>query len=159
MLWLRREAQAARWEGEYSLNQSLTGLLAHLLDLFAAPPGAHGPRIAIVVLLLFELDLGAVAWYYDGAAGLPATQPGTAKLGRVYIVRVAEGGAGGCRAHVVCVGDATFGRWWEGSCGLSVHYNREGMLWVGEQRWMGPLEASSSSAVGSSGAGGRQGRT
>lgn len=55
-----------------SLNQSLAGFLAHLLNLLAAPPRAHGASIVVVVFLLLELDLRAVARDDDGAARLPA---------------------------------------------------------------------------------------
>jgi hypothetical protein len=59
---------------KYSLDESLTCILTHLLNLFTAPPRAHGPRVAVVILLLFDLDVGAVAVYYDGAARLSAAQ-------------------------------------------------------------------------------------
>jgi len=54
--------------------QGLVSILAHLLDFFATPARAHGPRIAVIVLLLLllHLDIGAVAGYYDGAAGFSA---------------------------------------------------------------------------------------
>jgi hypothetical protein len=58
----------------YLLYQSLPSILAHLLDFFATPARAHGPRIAVIVLLLLllHLDIRAIAGYYDGAAGFPA---------------------------------------------------------------------------------------
>jgi hypothetical protein len=51
-----------------SLYQCFSCILAHLLDLFAAPAGAHGPGIAVVILLFLHLDIRTVARYYDGAA-------------------------------------------------------------------------------------------
>ena len=90
--------------GLHLLYEGLAGILAHLLDLLAAPSRAHGAGIAVVVLLLLELDVGAVARYYDGAAGLPASQAraqrGVASLGAVLVADRA-GAAGG--AHVVWV--------------------------------------------------------
>lgn len=55
------------------LYQSLSGVLAHLLNLLTASSWAHSAGVAVVILLLFELNMGAVARYYDGAAGLPAS--------------------------------------------------------------------------------------
>lgn len=59
---------------EDSLYQCLSRVLAHLLNLLAAASRAHGAGIAIVVFFLFELNVWAVTWYYDGATGLPATK-------------------------------------------------------------------------------------
>ena len=50
------------------LYQGFSGILAHLFNLFAAPSGAHSARIAVVVLLLFHLDVRAVTGYYDSPA-------------------------------------------------------------------------------------------
>jgi hypothetical protein len=60
------------------LYQGLASIVAHLLNLFAAPARAHGARIAVVVLFLLflHLDVGAVAGYYDGAARLSAPKTG-----------------------------------------------------------------------------------
>lgn len=55
-------------DGMYSLYECLPCILTHLLNLLATPPWAHSPSVAIIVLLLLELDIGAVARYYDGAA-------------------------------------------------------------------------------------------
>lgn len=111
--------QARWWEGRGgegcnirnsvdSLYQGLAGLLTHLLNLLAAPPGAHGPGVAVVVLLLLELDVGAVARYYDGAAALPAAEARARQLRGVLVhmaglVLLADRRARRGGAHVVWV--------------------------------------------------------
>ena len=86
------------------LNQGLARVLAHLLNLLAASSRAHGPGVTVVVLLLLELDMGAVARDDDGAAGLSAPQArahgGVASLGLVLVADRAGAGGG---AHVVRV--------------------------------------------------------
>jgi hypothetical protein len=85
------------------LYQSLACVLAHLLNLLAASSRAHGPGVTVVLLLL-ELDMGAVARDDDGAAGLSAPQArahgGVARLGLVLVADRAGAGGG---AHVVRV--------------------------------------------------------
>jgi hypothetical protein len=93
-----RRDTGAHQEMRYSLYQGLAGLLAHLLNLLATPPRAHGARVVVVVLLLLELDVGAVARYYDGAARLSAAEARALQLGRVL---VADRGARRGGAHVV----------------------------------------------------------
>lgn len=88
----------------YLLYQRLSGVLPHLLDLLAASSRTHSPGIAVVVLLLLELDVRAVARYYDGAAGLSASQAraqgGVAGLGLVLVAdRTRRRGS----AHVVWI--------------------------------------------------------
>lgn len=86
------------------LYQGLTCVLAHLLNLFAASSRTHGPGVAVVILFLLELDVGAVARYYDGTAGLSAPQAraqrGVASLGLVLVADRAGAGGG---AHVVWI--------------------------------------------------------
>jgi hypothetical protein len=96
--------RGASMPGGDLLYQSLACVLAHLLNLLAASSRAHGPGVTIVVLLLLELDMGAVARDDDGAAGLSAPQArahgGVARLGLVLVADRAGAGGG---AHVVRV--------------------------------------------------------
>jgi hypothetical protein len=94
--------------GVHSLYQCLSRVLAHLLNLLAASARAHGPGVAIVVLLLLELDVGAVARYYDGAARLAAAQARPRLQGRVGLglVLLAHRGTRRGGRHVVGVGQA-----------------------------------------------------
>jgi len=98
---LRRGASVS---GGGLLYQSLACVLAHLLNLLAASPRAHGPGVTVVVLLLLELDMRAVARDDDGTAGLSASQArahgGVARLGLVLVADRAGAGGG---AHVVRV--------------------------------------------------------
>lgn len=121
----------------YSLDQCLASLLAHLLDLFAAPSWAHGPGVAVVVLLFLELDVWAVARYYDGAARFPAAETRARQLGGIFVdvaglVLLTDRGARRGRAHVVCVGNVAAvvdGERREG-CSGSVRHGR----WERQQR-------------------------
>jgi hypothetical protein len=90
--------------GRHSLYQCLARILAHLLDLFAAPSRAHGPCVAVIVLLLLELDVRAVARYYDGAARLAAAQTRALQRRiRLGLVLLADGRARRGSRHVVGV--------------------------------------------------------
>jgi len=57
--------------GYHSLIQLLSCILAHLLEVLAAPAGTHGPRIILVegLVALFELNARMLAGDDDGAAG------------------------------------------------------------------------------------------
>lgn len=116
--------------GHDVLYQRLAGVLAHLLNLFAAAPGAHGAGVVVVVLLLLHLDVGAVARDYDGAAGLSAAQARAGLQHGVWLalVRVADGRRGRRGGHVVWIRGALsssrVGR--DGSEGLEGHFRRCG---------------------------------
>jgi hypothetical protein len=89
-----RHCAVALQEGGHSLDQCLARILTHLLNLLAAPSRAHGPGVAVIVLLLLELDVGAVARYYDGAARLAAAQTRALQCRiRLGLVLLADGGA------------------------------------------------------------------
>ena len=93
------------WRQGCLLDEGLAGVLAHLLNLLAAPARAHGAGVAIVVLLLLELDVGAVARNDDGAARLSASEARAhGGVTALWVVLVAERGAGRGGAHVVWVG-------------------------------------------------------
>jgi hypothetical protein len=99
---------AGGWWECYSLYQCLSRILAHLLNLLAASSRAHGPGVAVIVLLLLELDVGAVARYYNGSARLAAAQARSWLEGRVGlgVVLLAHRGTRRGGRHVVGVGEA-----------------------------------------------------
>jgi hypothetical protein len=92
--------------GEDSLYQCLSRVLAHFLNLLTTPSGAHSPGIAVIVLLLFELDIGAVARYYDCAARLPASKTGSWLQSGIALREIVLGDGRARRrdGHVVWVG-------------------------------------------------------
>jgi hypothetical protein len=95
----------SRGSGGCLLDEGLTSVLAHLLNLLAAPARAHSAGVAIVVLLLLELDVRAVARDDDGAARLSASQARAhGGVTAFWVVLVADRRAGGGGAHVVGVG-------------------------------------------------------
>ena len=84
--------------------QGLVSILAHLLNLFAAPARAHGSRIAVVVFLLFQLDIGAVTGNNDGTAGLATAQTWSwLEHGVFWLLLVAHRRATRRGGHVVWV--------------------------------------------------------
>lgn len=51
-----------------ALLESLPRFIAHAFDLVAAASWAHGTCVVGVVFLVFDFDVGTVAWDDDGAA-------------------------------------------------------------------------------------------
>lgn len=122
--WSVRGKQPTEWCCD-SLYQGLAGFLADLLDLLARPPWAHGAGVVLVVLLflLAQLDLRAVARDDDGAGRLAAAQLWAGQVcGLAGLVdrRRRRG-----RAHVLVVDDGrgavgVIGGWGNGRSGSGV---------------------------------------
>ncbi len=65
-------------EGGNVLVQLCPRFLTHFLQILTAPPGTHGPRIALVegFLAFLDLDVGVLARDDDGAAALAGEEVG-----------------------------------------------------------------------------------
>ena len=77
----KRESDPSRkieLRGKHVLVQLCSSLLAHLLQVLATPPRAHGARIVGVkdLVALLQLDARVLARHDDGAAGLAGAHLG-----------------------------------------------------------------------------------
>ena len=89
------------------LIQLLACLLAHLLQVLAAPPGTHRPRIVLRedLITLLQLHPWVLPRDNDGAARLPRRHLGSLQrpIAAAGVVAVVDGGRrrrGGGRIHV-----------------------------------------------------------
>jgi hypothetical protein len=127
----RRQYDRMDQGDEYSLYQRLACVLSHLLDFFTATPRTHGPRVTVVILFLFDLNVGAVAVYYDGAARFSAAQARPRMQSRIFYFLVTDARVRRSGRHVVrircsaavVVSSSRIGR--DGDLGMLRHYQND----------------------------------